>query len=483
MSQGHNRILIVDDEKAYVEAMVCLLQGEGYEVEATESFEQTVAKAESFLPDLIILDLTLPGGENEGVAILERLRKRWSPEALPILVVTGFGNPQRVMDVLGRGANDYIDKPLEVDSLLEKLRRFLAARPDKGEPVKAAVLNEIWHEHLVGHSPIINNLAKTIFQKAHSECDVLFLGETGNGKNLLAKIFHQVSPRNDKPFVTIELNGIPEGLFETTLFGNRKNAFSGAGDADFAGAAEKAQGGILFLDEIGDVPVEQQGKLLRLVEEKTITPVGSAKSIELDLVILMATYKDLKQLLQEGKFRADLFYRIHNTIIQVPALKDHMEDLPDLVEHFIKKFNLKYGKQVASLTPEAMKALGAFSFKGGVRQLRSAVEVGVINSVGYEISLRDLQTFFAAATPDKQEGKKPASIEVDWAADYKTFKKQELWNLEREYLKRHLDGHDWKVAKTAKAIGLSNYTYLNELIRRFNLTRKEKPGWEPGVAG
>ncbi len=470
MSQQRNRILIVDDEADYVEGLTGILNSEGYEVAAAENFEQTMEKVEAFLPNIVILDLHLElyGGENAGAVILEHLRKRWSKEVLPILIVSGIGNPKRVMDVLKMGADDYLDKPIDPNQLLEKLRGFLnttpLAVPDK---------EDIWTDNIVGRSKVINNLAMSVFRAAQAECDILMLGETGNGKTLLADIFHQVGMRNTKPFVRIDLNTIPGNLFETTIFGYVKNAFTGA-TTDRAGAAEEAQGGILFLDEIGDVPYEQQGKLLTLVESKTITRVGSSDPIHLDVLIIMATHRNLRLLVEQKKFRHDLYYRLMNTVIEVPPLKDHLEDLPDLVKHFIKKFNPKYGKNISYVTPDVLDVLRSSEWGGNVRQLKNTVEEGVRNAVGTHIDLKDIQTYL-----NRDNSKLPSSSELDvdggtvaWDVDYKTFKKQVLWNLEREYLRRKLDAHAWNAIKTAKAMGMAQYQYLHELMRRFELKRE-----------
>jgi DNA-binding NtrC family response regulator len=316
------------------------------------------------------------------------------------------------------------------------------------------------------------NLAKNVFRAAQADSDVLFLGETGTGKTLVADVFHQVSQRAEKPFIRIDCNNIATNLFETEIFGYVKGAFTGAGP-DKPGRIVEADGGILFLDEIGDLPPEQQGKLLTFLENKTFSPVGSIDTYKLDVLILMATNKPLYEKVKAGEFRKDLYYRLHNTVIQNPPLKDHPEDIPDLVGQFIKVFNLQYGKAVTAVSAEVMARLQSLPWDGNVRQLISCIEEGVKNCLDHLIILQDIMPFLRREGFSRPQSKQPEVQPQDWDVDYKTFKEKILHQLERDYLKRKLDQHLWSVTRTAKAIGLPQHQYLNQLMRRFDLKREK----------
>lgn len=469
--ENKNRILIVDDEAQYVESLVEILSSEGYSVDAADTFETTLNKVAVFQPNLVVLDIDLKnndGRDTTGVLILDQLRKQWNKEELPVLIISGTGNADRYFDVMQTGANDYLVKPVDFPLLLEKFKRLLNAHQ-----FKQKLSAEIWKDHIVGRSKVIMNLAQNVFRAAQTDTDTLFLGETGTGKTLVANVFRQLSRRHDKHFVRIDINTIPQNLFEADIFGNVEGAFTDGRDKP--GKIEDANGGIVFFDEIGDLLPEHQGKLLTLLENKTFTRVGANKPIRLDVTILMATnVMNLYERVKQGKFRKDLYYRLHNNVIQNPPLKDHREDIPDLVWYSIEKYNLKYRQAVTSVSAEVMECLQAEKWGGNVRELMQCVEHGVKNCLGHEIILRDVMPFLEMKrmrekTPECRETPLPA----DWEVDYETFKEKRLKCLHRDYLKYHLEKNDWNVAKTAQTIGITHYTYLNELMRRFDLRHQK----------
>ncbi len=247
---------------------------------------------------------------------------------------------------------------------------------------------ENWREDIVGQSRVMQKLLDDVSKAAREEKDVLFLGEVATGKTLLATAFHKASLRSDKPFVRVDLNYVPSHLFEVTLFGDT-NALN-KGDTDGVGKAEEANGGILLLDEIGDMPYEMQENVLKFLEEKTISRVGSSERITLDLIVLLTTTRNLKELLQRKWFHPDFYNRIHNKVIHVPRLKEHLEDLPDLVRHFIKKFNVKLEKNVNFVTPELLEVLLKYFWHGNVRELILCIQEGVANARGENIELNDI---------------------------------------------------------------------------------------------
>jgi DNA-binding NtrC family response regulator len=467
---NQHRVLIVDDEIQYVESLMDILKNEGYAVETAKTMEQTMGKISTFSPHIVVLDLDLRNNDGQditGILILERLRSQWNDRELPVIIVSGTGNPNRLFDVMKIGANDYQEKPLDTPNLLGKIDRLLKARHLVTEPSEEAVKN-----HLVGRSPVMMNLAKNVFRAAQADADALFLGENGTGKTLVAEVFHQVSRRHTGPFIRIDCNTIAGNLFESEIFGYAKYAFTDA-KADKPGRIAEAEGGILFIDEIGDLTLEQQGKLLTLLETKKFTPVGSLETRQLDVLILVATNANLYQKVKQGKFRKDLFYRLHNTVIQNPPLKDHLEDIPDLVAHFIKKHNRAQGKCISSASGEVLAHLQTLSWDGNVRQLGSCIEEGVKNCLDHQIILADIQPFLERERlfTGQPSGAAAEGSVLDWDVDYKTFKEKTLRHLEREYLQRQLEKNHWNVSRTAKHIGLPQHQYLNQLMRRLDLKR------------
>jgi len=459
------RILVIDDEAQYVESLVELLNNVGYRAGSADTYEKTLDEVASFKPQLMILDLDLKDGmEHTGAYILKKVRQDLSKADLPVLVVSGAGDPELCFQVLRDGANDYLVKPVDFPILLEKINRLLSAGPVVSEC-------QPWENKLIGRSKLVMDLAKNVFQAAQTECDTLFLGETGCGKTHLANLYHQFSSRSDKPLVRIDLNPIPHELFETELFGYKANAFSGASAKDKPGRIDEANcGGILFLDEIGDLDLATQGKLLTLLDSKVYYQVGSSgnAAVRLNAVILTATNVNLYEKVKKGEFRKDLYYRLLKNVIECPALRKHTEDIPQLIDHYIGKFSREYHKPVASASPEVVRTLQGLTWDGNVRELIHCIGQAVKNCLDTQITLREIQPFLDLLIQN-HHGDGPAPI-PDLNMDHKSFRDKVIFKMERDYLLHHLKVNDWNVTKTAAAIGQSRQ-YLTELMSKFDIQR------------
>jgi len=326
------RLLVVDDNQDIVQTYQEIFEQEEFEVKSSDDPVQAIELVTSFNPDLLILDIDLKGDgiNRSGVDILHKVRQSKSKDELPIIVISGVGDTSLLIELLQQGASDYEVKPVDdYKSLLDKIKR-LTNKPSSQPRSDQAPAQDL----IAGKSKFMMNLTKSIYSLAQSECDTLILGETGTGKDLVARVYHRLSPRQKKAFYLIDCTKISSSLFEAELFGYVPGAFSDAKQLK-KGLIEEANGGIAFLNEIGDMPLEQQAKLLTLLETKSITRVGSTAPIKLDIVILAATNQDLKTMVEQGHFRKDLYYRLFNHVIINPPLRDHLEDLPLLVDQFI----------------------------------------------------------------------------------------------------------------------------------------------------
>lgn len=365
-------ILVVDDDWAICQAFRTWLEGDGHEVSIASSAEEGFEKAEARQPDLVFLDVLLPGAS--GIAALGRFKERW-PDS-PVVVMTGHGNMQTAVEAMRGGAFNYLTKPIK----LEETRQLLvvALRAQKLAQSSAARTKEEaprqWGITLIGDTPAMQEVYKKIGALASSEATVLITGESGTGKELVARAIHDYSSRADGPFVAVNCASLPETLLESELYGHVKGAFTGA-FRDRRGRAEVADGGTLFLDEIGEIPPSIQAKLLRFLEQKSFERVGSTEPLTVNVRILAASNRDLKQRIGEGRFREDLYYRLNVISLHLPPLRERRSDIPALVRHFLAR---RSGRPSSEITPEALKALLAYDWPGNVRELENALEHALV---------------------------------------------------------------------------------------------------------
>ncbi|HEV3018194.1 MAG TPA: sigma 54-interacting transcriptional regulator [Burkholderiaceae bacterium] len=359
-------LLLVDDDADLLKLLSMRLSAAGHRVTSVESAEAALTELAVARPQLVVSDVRLPG--RDGLALYDEIRARYP--ALPVILLTAHGTIPDAVEATARGVFSYLTKPFDGKALLDKVNQALAL------PAQVAHMpagDESWRAAIVSRSNGMADLLAEAKMVAASDASVLINGESGTGKELLAQAIHRASPRATKPFVAVNCGAIPESLLESELFGHVKGSFTGA-VANHRGLLVTAAGGTLFLDEIGDMPPALQVKLLRVLQERSVRPVGAAQSVPVDIRILSATHRDLDSAMAEGQFRGDLYYRLNVVSLRLPSLGERREDIPLLANHFLAQLSGKYGKRFNGFAPDAMKALTTASWPGNVRQLHNVIE-------------------------------------------------------------------------------------------------------------
>jgi DNA-binding NtrC family response regulator len=394
-------ILIVDDEQGQRAVLRRILKREGYEVETANNRSDALEKMGKRMFDVVVSDMRMTS-QMEGRDLLREIKQQ-DPD-LPVLIMTAFAEINDAVDLVAReGAFYYLEKPIDIDVLKKELKRAVDSRGaspvSNGDSDKQ--VPDIEFETVVGQSPPMKQLFRIMCRIIYRGVNqVLITGKTGTGKEVVAKAIHEYGRRQDKPFVPINCSAIPEQLIESELFGHEKGAFTGA-DHQKMGQFELADGGTVFLDEIGDIPVNMQSKLLRVLQEREVSRVGGTKPIKVDVCVIAATNSDLKAACDAGEFREDLYFRLNVIPLHVPLLKDRTDDIPILVDHFLTKFSKEYlDAEQKSVAPRAMSALRRYDWPGNVRQLENSLHRIFVLSENDEIDLEDLR-------PDISEGAPP----------------------------------------------------------------------------
>ncbi|SEM87496.1 two component, sigma54 specific, transcriptional regulator, Fis family [Nitrosospira multiformis] len=367
MSDAKPKILIVDDDTDLLELLTMRLTAAGYKVDAVPSAEAALNYLDVSRPQLVISDMQMSG--MDGMALFEQIHR--SLPTLPVIILTAHGTIPDAVTAVQRGVFGYLAKPFDSKTLLANISQALKFVP--GAVSQKELSQAPWRKNIITQSAVMEDLLTRAGLVAEGDASVLIYGESGVGKELFAHAIHDASKRSDHPFVAINCAAIPEQLLESELFGHVKGAFTGA-VRDHKGLFQLAEGGTLFLDEIGDMPVLLQVKLLRVLQERQVRPVGSAQSIPVDVRIISATHRDLKTEIAAGTFREDLYYRLDVVSLTIPVLAQRREDIPLLINYFLSTFSEKYQKNINGFSPEAMETLVAASWPGNVRQLMNVVE-------------------------------------------------------------------------------------------------------------
>ena len=367
MSTGAH-ILVVDDDPDLLKLLSMRLSGAGYRVTAAESAEAALVKIAMERPQLVLSDVQLPG--KDGLALFDAIRVQHP--SLPVILLTAHGTIPDAVEATSRGVFTYLTKPFDGKALLDVIANALAMEGAADNTASDGEV-EAWRAEIVSRSTRMAEVLAEAKLVAASDASVLIRGESGSGKELIARAIHRASPRATAPFVAVNCGAIPENLLESELFGHVKGAFTGA-VANHPGLFQAANGGTLFLDEIGDMPVALQVKLLRVLQERLVRPVGASHAVPVDVRILSATHRDLDLAIIDGSFRKDLYYRLNVVSLSLPTLAERREDIPLLASHFLSRLALKYGRKVNGFAPDAMKALTTASWPGNVRQLHNVVE-------------------------------------------------------------------------------------------------------------
>jgi two-component system nitrogen regulation response regulator NtrX len=438
-------LLIVDDEAGIRQSLGDVLKDEGYRVEAVESAEACLESLGKKRCDLVLLDIWLPG--IDGLQALEKIRGLESPP--PVIMISGHGSIETAVRATKLGAFDFIEKPLSIDKTLLTVKHAL-------EQLELASQNRQLREELRGQYRIIGEsvpmkaLRQQLALAAPTNGRVLVYGESGTGKELVAQALHLMSPRAELPFVEVNCAAIPEELIESELFGHVKGSFTGALE-DKVGKFEQAHSGTLFLDEVGDMSLRTQSKVLRVIEEQRFTPVGSGTNLTVDVRVIAATNKHLEQEIQKGNFREDLFYRLNVIPFYAPALREHAEDIPALADHFLGEFARAYGRRAKHFSEAALETLRHYRWPGNVRELKNLVERLVIMVAGERIERRHLPV-----TLHHDHARQPASHSAGAAGGSGGFSSlhEARAAYERDYILRKLEENQGNVSRTAEVLGL-----------------------------
>ncbi|MBU6468106.1 MAG: sigma 54-interacting transcriptional regulator [Betaproteobacteria bacterium] len=360
-------ILIVDDDTDLLRLLTMRLEAAGYRISAATTAEEALAKIAMERPQLVVSDVQLPG--IDGLRLFDEIRQRHP--LLPVILITAHGTIPDAVEATTRGVFGYLTKPFEGKVLLDKIAEALSIYRVSSEQKNE--VKEDWRAHIISRSDRLAELLNEAKMVAQSDASVLIRGESGTGKELLAQAIHRASSRAQHAFIALNCSAIPEHLLESELFGHVKGAFTGA-TSSYDGLLRAAQGGTLFLDEIGDMPVNLQAKLLRVLQERKIRPVGSSHSIDVDVRILSSTHQDLEAAIREDQFREDLYYRLNVVELTLPPLRERREDILLLANHFLNRLSQKYHKTLNGFTPDAIEALTTYSWPGNIRQLFNVIE-------------------------------------------------------------------------------------------------------------
>jgi two-component system, NtrC family, response regulator GlrR len=439
------QILIVDDDANLLRLLSIRLTAAGYQVKSANNAKEALGFLQGYCPDLLISDLRMEG--MDGMALFEQVRTLY--QHLPVIILTAHGTIPDAINATKQGVFSFLTKPFESKTLLETVEQAILLQPNDNEK---SVLDEQWREEIISRSTIMNSLLMQTKQVAQSDFSLLINSQSGTGKELLAKAIHKASHRHDKPFTAINCAAIPEQLLESELFGHVKGAFTGA-ETNHQGLFQASNGGTLFLDEIGDMPMSFQVKLLRVLQEKEVRPVGSTRSTKVNVRIIAATHKNLQQAIVEGEFREDLFYRLNVVELVLPPLAQRREDIPLLAQHFLNKCNQQVHKKVNGFSQEAMELLISAAWPGNIRQLQNVVEQSVALSTEAIIS----------DTLVKHALKNDSTIFPSFA--------QARDQFERDYLSKLLKITAGNVSQAAK-IAQRNRTEFYKLINKHHLEAK-----------
>jgi DNA-binding NtrC family response regulator len=473
-------VLVIDDEEIMREILQTLLEREGYAVRLAASGQEGLDLARALPFDAVIADIMMPG--LDGLQVLEELKKH--DEGLPVLMITAYASIDTARRAKTLGAFDYINKPFKNDEVLVILRNAIEHRRlrDENTQLKGdAARRHHKFSGIIGRSPKMTQVFELIVQAAPSRSTILITGESGTGKELVARAIHVNSSRSDKSFVTVNSGNLPPDLLESTLFGHVKGAFTGAVYPK-KGLFDLADKGSIFFDEIGNIPIETQAKLLRVMQEREFMRLGGMETIKVDVRIIAATNVDLKREMEDGRFREDLFYRLHVISIELPALRDRRDDVPLLVQHFLEKYAEENGRPPLELVPEALEQLMEYDWPGNVRELENVIERAVVLSTGTRIGadripehVRKSPRFQVPHIVMPAEG---VSLKEVTAA------------YERQWIESALEAAGGVQKRAAELLRIKPTT-LNEMIKRYDIRPRRKkssvataaPGEAAPVAG
>ncbi|MCC7546448.1 MAG: sigma 54-interacting transcriptional regulator [Burkholderiales bacterium] len=454
MTTQSARVMLVDDDRDLLRLLSIRLQGAGYSVTAVESGEAALSQLAVASPDVVITDLRMGG--MDGMALFQSLQKK-NP-ALPVIILTAHGTIPDAVDATQRGVFGYLTKPFDGKALLTQVEKALQVSGN-ATAANDSDADTSWREEIITRSPEMEAILAKVRLVANSDASVMIFGDSGTGKELLARAIHRASPRATQPFVAVNCGAIPEQLLESELFGHTKGSFTGAA-SDYKGLFQAAGRGTVFLDEIGDMPLPLQVKLLRVLQEKEVRPIGSIQAIKVDVRIISATHRNLEEAIKQGAFREDLYYRLHVVALALPPLSQRREDIPVLAAHFLKTLAGRYGKTLNGFAQDAIEVLVKHSWPGNVRELYNVVEQAVALSTTPIISPAQLETAIRGETGNL------SSFE------------SARFEFERDYLAKLLKITSGNVTQAAR-LAKRNRTEFYKLLQRHHLNPSM---FKPGIA-
>jgi DNA-binding NtrC family response regulator len=457
------RILVVDDEMIVCESCKRILEEEGYEVETALSGREAFDKMKTAPFDIVITDLKMP--EIDGMEVLKTFRKDY-PDSI-IIMITGFSTVETAVEAMKLGAFDYIPKPFTPDEVTVVVKRAVEKKSLIAENIylRQELQEKYGFHNIVGKSKKMQEIYRVIAKVATTDSTVLIYGQSGTGKELIARAIHFNSPRREKQFVPVDCAVLSENLLESELFGHVRGSFTGAVTTK-PGLFEVADGGTVFLDEVGNISLSIQAKLLRVLQEREFTPVGGTKAKKVDIRLIAATNKDLEKMIKEETFREDLYYRLNIVPISLPPLRERQEDIPILAAHFLKKSAEEMGKTIKGFTPEAMEKLMRHPWPGNVRELENVIERTVVMIDDEMVRVEHL------ILPGQQEKEISENHIPMTSEELKEIKKQvrekAVEEIERAFVLNALERHQWNVTRAAEEVGMLRPNF-QALMRKYNL--------------
>lgn len=445
-------VLLIDDEESQLQSLKSFLTKRGFVVHTADNGEDGYKIAKSNLIDIVLTDFNMPGWD--GMQVLLNM-KGLNPE-IDIVLMTAFGTIERAVNIMKSGAYDYLTKPIDLDELENILGKIKEKKLLIGENklLREQLQEKFRFEQIISQSSLMETVLNTAGRVASSKATVLVRGESGTGKELIAKAIHFASDRKDKPFITVNVSSLSENLLESELFGHEKGSFTGAINQRI-GRFEEANSGTIFIDEVGDVPLSVQVKLLRVIQFGEVQKIGSGSSIHTDVRIIAATHRNLEEMIAKGEFREDLFYRLNVVPIVLPTLRQRKEDIPIIADHFIKKYSTENKKNVNGITREALDQLLKYNFPGNVRELENIIERAVVLTRNELISAKDLPMLSTQKEIDKKMD--PYHLDDGYEAKVKAF--------EREMIQEALSRTNGNKSAAARILGITERHLRSRLER------------------
>jgi DNA-binding NtrC family response regulator len=460
------RILLIDDDAVIRDGLQRILDGAGYSTDTFFCGQLALEALQKNPYDMVITDLKMPG--MNGLEVVRNV-KLLQPD-LPILIITGYSTVDTAVEAMKGGAADYISKPFSPEEICHKIRSALEHRAILVDDIYLSkeLRDNQGFDRFIGHSRAMQKVYRRILQVAPTDSNVLVTGESGTGKELLARAIHNHSPRKSQPFVAVDCTSLAESLLESELFGHIRGSFTGATQTKM-GLFKVADGGTLFLDEIANLSLTTQAKLLRVLQEREVTPIGGTRPIPIDIRLVAATNRNLKEMLLEGSFREDLYFRLNIIPIDLPPLRERDGDLPLLTGHFLKTFSEEFGKEIRGLAPNAMALLESYPFPGNVRELENVIERATVLTEGEFIQREDLELATESNTlSGEMEGYIPQSA-CELKEKKRIIREQAVKPVEKAFVLQALERNSWNVTRAAEETGMLRPNF-QALIKKFGIS-------------